>query len=99
MYGSIVINDSRPVRCSYYTKGLETTTVDTVRVKIRPYLSHSAAIMDAVALTWCQRANEPRAAANEWMDGWQEWGTDLLVLRSDELSYALGRQVPANPPN
>jgi len=41
----------------YYTKGLETTTVDT------------------------------------------EWGTDLLVLRSDELSYALGRQVPANPPN
>ena len=24
---------------------------------------------------------------------WQEWGTDLLVLRSDELSYALGRQV------
>jgi len=34
----------------YYTKGLETTTVDT------------------------------------------EWGTDLLVLRSDELSYALGRQ-------
>jgi hypothetical protein len=91
VYGSIGINDSRPVRCSYYTKGLETTTVDTVRVRIQ-----FTPIYPTVLPSWTRPhlvpANEPRAASNGWMD-WQEWGTDLLVLRSDELSYALGRQV------
>ena len=42
-------------------------------------------------------ASNEQLRMNGWMDGWQEWGTDLLVLRSDELSYALGRQVPTNP--